>query len=223
MLNKSNGNMYEFITDTWNPLAGKCPHNCGYCSTNKFRYPVLKKKYSGPIRIEESELKTNLGKGKFIFVCAQNDLFADDVPVELIKRILEYCSKFDNQYLFQTKNPFKLFHYQKLLPNKSVVCTTIETNRIYPPMEDCPPPEERATMTALIDMPKYLTIEPIMDFDLEEMVKLITDVNPIQINIGADSGRNKLPEPSKEKILQLIERIHGFTVVQKINLKRLLK
>lgn len=25
-LNKAKGNMYEFITHTWNPIKGKCPH-----------------------------------------------------------------------------------------------------------------------------------------------------------------------------------------------------
>ena len=50
--------------------------------------------------------------------------------------------------------------------------------------------------------------------------------NPVQVNIGADSSpkHNNLPEPSKEKILELIAELGNFTkVVQKKNLKRLLK
>ncbi len=70
----------------------------------------------------------------------------------------------------------------------------------------------------------YVTIEPIMDFDLEEMVELIKKCNPQQVNIGADSGNNHLPEPPKEKIFKLIEALSSFTTVkQKDNLKRLLK
>ena len=46
---------------------------------------------------------------------------------------------------------------------------------------------------------------------------------PIQVNIGADSGGNNLPEPSKEKIIELIFELEKFTKVkQKKNLKRLL-
>ena len=65
-----------------------------------------------------------------------------------------------------------------------------------------------------------------MDFDLPEFVEMIKIYNPIQVNIGADSShrRNMLPEPPKEKILELIEALEQFTtVVQKKNLARLLK
>jgi molybdenum cofactor biosynthesis enzyme MoaA len=30
-LNKSTGNMHEFITHTWNTIKGECPHGCSYC------------------------------------------------------------------------------------------------------------------------------------------------------------------------------------------------
>ena len=65
-----------------------------------------------------------------------------------------------------------------------------------------------------------------MDFDLPEFIQLIWRCNPVQVNIGADSSpkRNKLPEPPKEKILELIAELEKFTtVVQKKNLTRLLK
>ena len=31
MLNKQKGNMYGFVTHTWNVIKGKCPHDCEYC------------------------------------------------------------------------------------------------------------------------------------------------------------------------------------------------
>ncbi|MFX1295603.1 MAG: hypothetical protein ACFFD2_12230, partial [Promethearchaeota archaeon] len=71
---------------------------------------------------------------------------------------------------------------------------------------------------------QYITIEPIMDFDLNKFVQLIKVSYPKQINIGADSGNNHLPEPSKEKILELISELKKFTIVhKKKNLNRLLK
>ena len=30
-MNKTKGDMYPWTDYTWNPLAGKCPHNCEYC------------------------------------------------------------------------------------------------------------------------------------------------------------------------------------------------
>jgi hypothetical protein len=62
-----------------------------------------------------------------------------------------------------------------------------------------------------------------MDFDLPEFLKMIKEANPKQVNIGADSGRNGLPEPPKEKLLELIAELEKFTtVVKKKNLGRLL-
>jgi DNA repair photolyase len=222
-LNKSTGNMYKWITHTWNPLGGECPHACKYCSTNKLRkrYPVLEEKYSGELRLIEKELKTNLGSGNYIFVAAQNDLFTEEIPDEWIKKILGHCDKFDNFYLFQTKNPKNI---RRILPYGSSVCITIETNRVYPDiMNNCPIPYERYSHAALIRHPLYITIEPIMDFDIEKLVFWMNVLDPIQINIGFDSGRNSLPEPSKEKTIELIKELSKFTkVVLKKNSKRIL-
>lgn len=30
-LNKAGGEMYEFVTHTWNTVKGDCFHNCRYC------------------------------------------------------------------------------------------------------------------------------------------------------------------------------------------------
>lgn len=69
----------------------------------------------------------------------------------------------------------------------------------------------------------YITIEPIMDFDMEEMIQLIRLSIPTQVNIGADSGNNGLPEPPKEKVLEFIAALERFTTVkQKKNLKRII-
>ncbi|HEY0088889.1 MAG TPA: DUF5131 family protein [Candidatus Lokiarchaeia archaeon] len=224
-LNKSKGQMYEWITHTWNPLGGKCPHGCSYCSTNKFYYPHLIKKYSGEVRLVESELKTNLGTGNFIFVCAQHDLFAEGIPREFIMKIQNHCRKFDNFYLFQSKNPEGFITFQHTMPEKTVICTTIETDRWYKEfMGNSPHPYIRTNDMLRIDFKKYVTIEPIMNFTLERMIEIMKAIDPIQINIGADSGNNHLPEPPKEKILELIAELEKFTVVkQKSNLKRLLK
>ncbi len=43
-----------------------------------------------------------------------------------------------------------------------------------------------------------VTIEPIMDFDLEPFVEMIKNTKPKFVNIGADSKGHNLPEPSSE-------------------------
>jgi hypothetical protein len=212
-LNKSKGNMYEFITHTWNTIKGECSHDCSYCYMK--RWGKLK-----PVRFDEKELKTDLGSGNFIFVGSSNDMFGCG-NVEWMDRTLQHCRKFDNNYFFQSKNPFAFTNAGLVFPEKSSFCTTIETNRFYEGiMGNTPKPHERA-----FHLPEnsYITIEPIMDFDLNEFVSLLKVAKPKQVNIGADTGGNKLPEPSKEKVLQLIEELKKFTIIHnKKNLKRLL-
>jgi DNA repair photolyase len=215
MLNESKGNMYDFVTHTWNTVKGECPHGCSYCYMHRWG----KQK---PVRFDEKELKTDLGSGNFIFVGSSCDMFAKDIPDEWIKKTLEYCGKFDNKYLFQTKNPGNV---DIDLPAGSVVCVTLETNRWYPEiMVNSPRPSERFVYLQDERHPLYITVEPIMDFDLDTFVQYLTSLGVMQINIGADTGNNHLPEPPKEKILELITELSKFTTVhQKSNLKRLLK
>lgn len=218
-------NMYEGVI-TWNPLAGECPHKCIYCSTNKFYYPFLKEKYSGELRIDEKQLKRKFKAGSTVFVCAQNDLFAEDVPVIIMMTILAHCNQKDITYFFQTKNTNNLYLFINLLPENSIICTTIESNEYHNCMENTIHPIERAEyFEKILNFKKQITIEPIMKFDLQDFIELIKQCNPDQVNIGANSYKKvQLYEPSKEEVLALISELEKFTkVVQKSNLQRLLK
>ncbi len=98
--------MYQWIDETVNPLAGECKHGCVYCYMEplKKRFKAIRDKYSGEPRIDEKGLAKIRGKGKTVFVCSSTDLFAENVPGELIQEILKRCCKYpDNTYLFQTK------------------------------------------------------------------------------------------------------------------------
>jgi len=223
-LNKTQGNMYEFVTHTWNTVKGECPHNCGYC----YMKGIAKRfcKPQSPVHFDEKELETNLGEGNFIFVGSSNDLFAKDIPAEWIQKTLDHCRKFDNRYLFQTKNPARFDDYLRFILRRDILVTTIETNRYYPAMGNAPHPYDRvkAMESPCIRKNSMITIEPIMDFDLPEFLEWMKRCNPEQVNIGADTGNNHLPEPPKEKVLELITALEGFTTVkQKSNLSRILK
>ena len=214
-LNISKGNMYEWVTHTWNAIKGKCFHDCSYCYVK--RWGEL-----NPVRFDGKELDTDLGTGNFIFVGSSCDMFAEGIPGDWIVKTLNHCMKYDgNSYLFQSKNPGRM----DLIPEHCHICTTIETNRDYPDiMRDAPNVWDRAFDMSLLDHgSKFITIEPVMDFDLTDLVLMIKAVFPKQVNIGADSGGNGLPEPSQEKILNLIHELSKFTTVKKKkNLNRLI-
>ena len=218
MLRKSTGNMYDWVTHTWNPIKGKCPHDCFYCYMK--RWGEQKE-----LRLDEQEIRTNLGRGNFIFVGSGTDMFAEDIPSVWIERVLWKCNEHEhNRYLFQTKNPFRLIEISKDFPSTSVFCTTIETNRwINRAMGYAPHPFDRAFSFNKLRHEKYVTIEPIMDFDLQTFVQTIEMCEPVQVNIGADSGGHNLPEPSADKVLELIEQLQKFTTVKlKKNLNRII-
>jgi len=68
------GNMYGFIDATWNPIRGKCEHDCLYCYMKKWGLKDL--------RLDVKDLDTHLGKGNFIFIGSGTDIFAPSVPME---------------------------------------------------------------------------------------------------------------------------------------------
>ncbi|GHV89879.1 hypothetical protein AGMMS50268_03820 [Spirochaetia bacterium] len=219
-LNEAKGNMYGFVTHTWNTVKGKCPHGCSYCYMKRWGEQK-------PIRFDKRELKTDLGSGNFIFIGSSCDMFAEGMPSEWIVETLEKANQYKNNYLVQSKTPERFLQFHTMLPPESfTLCTTIETNFVYSEiMGYTPAPEIRAdTISKLTEHKHMITVEPIMEFDVKALSHLILSAWPDQVNIGADSGNNGLPEPSGKKIRQLIEVLSRHTkVFQKPNLARLLK
>ena len=235
---KEGSNMYQgWVTHTHSHLAGECPHKCSYCYVQRNRFGVSPK-YKGEPRLIKRELDVNYGTGKTIFIEHMNDLFADGIASEWIFEILEHCCKYPgNRYVLQSKNTTRafcdLYHlfnkHSCELPIDIYFGTTMETNRDIP-KEISRAPSTRKRYADMIafrenNVKVFVTIEPIMDFDVDVLSKWITEINPLFVNIGADSKGCNLPEPPKEKILKLIENIKdaGIEIKQKSNLARLLK
>ena len=232
-LNKSAGNMFDFVTHTWNPIKGACQHDCIYCYMKRWGEGRLKKP-----RFVNAELRTDLGENNFIFIGSSIDIFAPDIPADWIIQMLCKTELHDkNKYLLQTKNPIRYFNfipnkttidYGNIHPENFILSTTIETDLFLPDiMRNSPPPEYRAAAMAKLpkEYKRMLTIEPVMKFDLDRILKLIMLVNPQEINIGADSMNKNLPEPSAEELHYLIgvlENSFDFTINKKSNLKRIL-
>lgn len=229
-LTKSKGNMYPWVTHTHSHLGGECPHRCSYCYVDNPRFgrPA---KYTGPIRLLEGEFGVKYGAGKTIFIENCNDLFAEAVPYEFICRILKHCQEWPhNTYVFQTKNPGRMRLASLRIPANSIVGTTIETNRHFPEvMRDAPTAWLRHWDMMLLrdarpDLKLFVTIEPILSFDLEILVEGLIALQPDFVNIGADSKGKGLPEPSGNDVRALIAGLHqaGIELRQKHNLDRLL-
>lgn len=216
--------MFGHVTHTHTHMGGECSHRCRYCYVGRGTYGRIPK-YTGPILMVEKELRVNYGEGKRIFIEHCNDLFAADVPDEMIRRVLEHCCRFPkNDYLFHTKNPGRYRAYLELMPANRTLGITAETNRPTPTVSSAPPPMERLTAFSQLPGPKLVTIEPILKFDLDEFVAGIVLAKPDQVIIGADSKATGLQEPDRREILPLIAALEGAGLVvgRKTNLSRLL-
>ena len=218
-LNKQGGNMYGFVDYTWNTIKGLCPHGCKYCYMKRFPQTEL--------HFDEKELKANLGSGNRIFVGSSCDMWAETIPTDWITRTLEKCRLHnDNIYIFQSKNPKRFDDFNGLFPRSTFWITTIETNRFYPDiMGNAPRPQARLHDFQISQpLHMHITVEPIMDFDTEVFAEMLGETG-CRINIGADSCGHNLPEPSKEKVIELIDLLENeycVEVYQKKNLKRIL-
>jgi len=225
-LTKSRGNMYPWVSHTWNPIKGKCQFECPYCYVKEM--PL--KQYQVPCYLDEKELTTNLGKDRTIFVGSMGDMWGPWVEYEWIQRVLGRCARFPNTHVFQSKNPPRFFEFLPWFQAITVYLgTTIETDQ-YPEgfKTNAPSIGERVEAIGRLSakgMKTFVTIEPIMRFNLNALIHDIEFINPSFVTIGADSKGHGLVEPSEMAVQQLIEDlgIMGIEIRQKKNLERLRK
>ena len=178
------------------------------------------------MHFDEKDLKTDLGSGNFIFVGSSCDMFANEIPNRWIRETLHRCRMFNNKYLFQSKNPIRFLEMKAYLPKNVILGTTIESNTKYNEMGNAPDVIDRARSLWALNFTGFktmVTIEPIMEFNINSMFNLIDICKPEWVNIGANTNTKiKLQEPSLEKVNELIKKLCAVTKVKiKWNLKRL--
>ena len=221
-MNKPADNMYDWINKRWTPIGGECPIACPYCYVKALakRFPAIATKYSGEPRLVGPWPRFE--KGDVVFVCHMTDLFA--MPSEIVAEVLAHCRKWpDAEYVFQTKVPGNVLVYDwyDFMPPRRVIGTTIESDDT-----DAPWFPRGMAMIALRDREHktFITIEPIMRFTEWFAPKLIL-MKPTFVNVGADSKRSGLPEPTAAEVLKLIADLEaaGIEVRRKPNLGRILK
>ena len=229
MLNKETGNMYKFVTHTWNPIKGVCHHGCKYC----YMHPTWDKYRMGKPTLRQEEFTTNLNEGERIFVGSSTDIFAENIKDKWIKRVLDYCAVYNEDkpqgrhiiYFFQSKNPQRILQFiDHPVFKHAVVLTTLESNRNYPDiMCNAPRIEDRVKAMEQIaqkEIATMVTVEPIMDFDTDELVQFIRRCKPRWVNIGRNSKDFiQLPEPTIEKTKELIKRLEACKEIGKVNIK----
>lgn len=165
-------------------------------------------------------------EGQFVTVGMNGDIsFCDIVAFCAILRYIKLWS--GTTFLLQSKNPdfFNTF----IIPDNVIICTTLESNRTefhdsdygsYDSISTAPNVNKRLYAMHRITSRKAITIEPILDFDVDILFHTVLDLNPEFVWIGYDSHpkRNKLPEPKLEKTQEFINELiyAGISVRQKL-------
>jgi DNA repair photolyase len=220
--------MYEWVMWKHTHLRGECAHRCPYCYV-QHGTAARTGHYAGALRLAEHEFAVKYGTRRTIFIEHCNDLFAAAVPDAWIRRILAHTRLWpQNTFVFQTKNPARVWDFLQDMPPNRLIGTTIESNRDHPRIRTTAPRTDIRALS-LQNLKRtgeqvFVTIEPIMDFDLEILVSWLEEILPVFVAIGADSKYCGLEEPGAQKVKSLIAELEkrGIEVRQKKNLARLL-
>ncbi len=210
---------------TWNVWVG-CDFGCTYCSARKLALTRLRRteRYKAGFNPHyvEKEMRRRFRPGDFVFVGYMGDIaFA---PRNLIRTILMAIREQPEvRFLFCTKSPRNYSSWVFEYPDNLYLGATIETNFDHG-QSKAPPPVDRYEAMKDLDHPhKFISLEPLMDFDLLELVGWIKEIRPEIIEIGPDNYHNSLSEAQPQKVRKLLEMLRDIcpTVVEKPGLSRL--
>ncbi|RLG90509.1 MAG: hypothetical protein DRO36_05985 [Candidatus Hecatellales archaeon] len=204
--------MFGFIVKTWNPVTG-CLHDCynGKCWASLICNRFKKKwGYDFSPRFHFERLNEKFKPNTLVFTVSMGDLFGWWVKPEWIEKILNKIKENPKTTFFlETKNPPRYWHFS--IPKNTIKSTTIETNRNYK-VSKAPSPLERYKAFKYLDGVKHVSIEPIMDFDHDVLLKWISEIEPWKVSIGYDNYNAKLPEPSIAKTKALIKDLKAIGI-----------
>lgn len=245
-LNKCKGSMYVDVDFTQNIIRGRCPFNCRYCSTVS-KYPMNRiKAYHRPFHYDPRELKVAYPSGTRIFIGSATDMWK--APENFIEKVLRRCREVDSvlstpglavHWVFQSKEPREMAWWIPMMPQNVTLITTLETNRYggYDLISSAPHPGKRAgqmvnlrnqltKLQPVMHIDLSVTIEPVMTFDHQRFIRMLQDIAPQYVSIGAatlnEYKKYGMEKPTWVEIVNLVSDLQTMMEVRvKKNVLRL--
>lgn len=224
------GNMYKDSAGSINFHVG-CRFGCTYCVPSFQRQMKRQKnrcadcgKYVPHGHLERLEKPPPRTRGdQFIFFPSASDWRWIPTPVGDLA--IAYMKKWsDRRFLLQSKDPITFKRWPpSAFPSNAIFGVTLETNRDNT-VNFSTAPRTKMRARAMDELGvvalKIFTVEPIMEFDLEEFAGMLVDGDPCRVYVGYNSRPKevRLPEPSLEKTMELIDtlRENGLDVREKL-------
>ena len=204
---------------TWNVFKG-CRFNCVYCVQReqaKRQKHSCKKCYNYDPHIHSERLTEKFKAGETVFIAAMGDIvFATH---EQWDAILEAIRNYPQTTFFlQSKNP-QCFLRGVVYPQNVILGTTIETNRNTYDYSDAISTVYRYEAMRELKHRKYISFEPIFDFDLDVLLGWAKEIAPEFVYVGyldklSRAKKLQLPEPPLERVKELCWQLAKFTEVR---------
>lgn len=205
---------------TYNPFKG-CGFNCLYCGPSFQRQAKRQRRlcarcydfvpHEHPERLDARRIPN----AHTVFVCGNGDI--SFCSVEFVHRTLDVLAEHSRRhpevdYYLQSKRPACFAPFLDSLPPRVLLVTTLETNRDagYDRISKAPPPTERFAKFLALDWPrKVVTVEPVMDFDVDPFVGMLAAIRPEHVWLGFNSRPKEvaLPEPPMQKVRAFARRL----------------
>ena len=229
--------MFQDVHVTWNPVTG-CLHECVYCWSRRMAErlrAIGAKKYSRGFAptLHPKEFRRSFRAGELVFVCDMGDLFGAWVPEEWILRVLSFIADWPGTtFLLLTKNPRRYLDFIDELGRLDNVLlgATIETDDAerYEAWRVSKAPNVDDRLEAMRELRSMgfsnlmVSIEPVLDFNLDSFTEALVEIRPRLVYIGYDNYNCGLPEPPLDKTLRLVARLRGAGIDAKAKGKKLL-
>jgi hypothetical protein len=173
---------------------------------------------------EHPERLGNIPSKPIVFVCGDADIaFArPDFVRQIMAAIRDRRGRGGRTFYLQSKRPSCLQPFLAELPPSVALVCTLETNRDggYDKISKAPPPSQRFAEFVALDHPrKIVTVEPVMDFGVDEFADWIERIRPELVYLGFNSHPRQvpLPEPTAEKLAAFAAKLvrGGIRIVGK--------
>jgi DNA repair photolyase len=224
--------LYQYPSEEGNYLVVTCPNRCDYClNQTKGFIRNLKKTYTYEMNeaLRLDVLHHPLWRNETILLPITTDIFADEVPSEYIRQIIQDLNKLhkSNTIIYLTKNPSRYLQFLHLFDKQnSILGCSIATD--IPEMEDTKADNvvvRSETMMKLRTVYRniLLSVEPLHKHTTA-FPQIIRKIDPRWIVIGLNTGKKKVPEPSTQDLRGFIETLlkyDRFEVILKENISRL--